>query len=117
MERLRITIRYLALLVVVVFGGCMQAARNTEPPLCVPFAVGSAQRPVQYASGTANHILPMPGEEYLEIGRDERGYYGSIMLDSYSAYTEFTSDAQPIGSPREAAYRYHYVYKTGVSVP
>jgi hypothetical protein len=120
MEMFRIIFRCLLLAVAVILGGCAEPARPTteaESPLYVPFAVGTGQRPAQYAAGNPAHLMPIPGEEFLEIGRYDRGYYGSIMLDSISAYTEYTSDAQRIGLPNEASYRYHYSYKSGVSVP
>lgn len=100
------------------WGGCtQQEPASGPPPLYVPYCVGATRQPRQLAAGIPNHLLLMPAEEEIFIGREERGYYGSYQLGGQSAYTEFTYDSQPIGGGGESAYKYRYVYKSAISVP
>jgi hypothetical protein len=97
--------------------GCSQEQPETAPPLYVPFSVGTTRHPNQLASGNAVQVLPLPVEEYMLVGRSERGFYGAYEVAGLSAYTEFTSDSQPIGVRPGLGYRYNYVYKNVLTVP
>jgi len=96
-------------------GGCTAEPPAGQPGYYVPFAAVS--RPYQMARGNPAHLLPLEAEADYQIGRQDRGYWGAVQLGGESSYTEYTYDAQPIGTRDGLGYRYHIGSKSAVSVP
>jgi len=79
----------------------------TPPPLRVPFA--GIIRP---------HAAPIAlAMEDADYPRGEPIALGPVEIGSAAAFTEFTYDAQRIGSRRDGGYRYRYSWQQILSVP
>ena len=100
-------------------GGCAQqpAPRGMDggPLLEVPW-VGmgaSGHRGAFRQLSSAGVML----EETPVYGRWEKAILGQVPLATYSAYTVYTYDAQPIGALGGVGYRYRYIVRQGLEIP
>lgn len=103
------------MLSVVGLGGCAAPPAQVErPAFMVPYAAVTNPRE---EPALAYHVLPANGFELDHYPRGEKTIYLPSLIFGYSAYSEYTYDQQPIGSPYGPSWRYRRVSRVGVTAP